>query len=309
MKKRALLPLLMALIVSLSLISCNSTAGNDSSYAENNKSNVEMGGNASTDDKTELPSTDTYNRKIIRTATMDCETKDFDGATSFLMATLAEYDGYTESSKVSGTGYREGTNDGSARYATYVCRVPSEKLDAFLSALSERDGIRVVSQGTNTEEVTGTYYDLTTRIATLKTERDSLSQMLAGFTDYNDMNAMLQVQERLYDVIEEIESLQTQLNLYDDKVAMSTVNLSLREVVTYTEAAAPSFGERMGDAFSESWSNFADGCLDFAVWFVGAFPSLLVLGVIVVVVVIVIKRSQAKRQQKKQSSPSNDEDK
>lgn len=296
---------LTALILSLTLIlaltSCGSSGSALKESAIDEAYDGVTGANGSSNEKGELPSAEDYDRKVIRTATMDCETKDFDDATSFLISTLAECGGYTESSKITGTGYREGTNSGSARYATYVFRVPADALDAFLTALSARDGIRVVSQGSNAEEITGAYYDLTTRIDTLKAERDSLSKMLAGFTDYKDMNAMLQVQERLYDVIEEIESLQTQINLYDDKVAMSTVTLTLREVITYTQAAAPSFGERIGDAFTDSWKNFADGCQDFAVWFVEAIPTLLVLAVIAAVVIPLVIRAIGKAKAKKKA--------
>ena len=125
--------------------------------------------------------------------------------------------------------------------------------------------------------------------------------MLEGFTDYKDISNMLKVQERLYDVIEEIEALQTKLNLYDGRVAMSTVNLSLNEVIVYTEVVEPdpTFGERIGEAFRESWADFGEGCQDFAVWFVEAFPTLLVLvvihGGIFLIIYTSVKRGQKKR--------------
>jgi hypothetical protein len=112
---------------------------------------------------------------------------------------------------------------------------------------------------------------------------------------------MLKVQERLYDVIEEIEALQTKLNLYDGQVAMSTVRLSLREVIVYTAVVEPdpTFGERIGEAFRESWADFGEGCQDFAVWFVEAFPTLLVLvvvhGGIFLIIFASVKRGQKKR--------------
>jgi hypothetical protein len=112
---------------------------------------------------------------------------------------------------------------------------------------------------------------------------------------------MLKVQERLYDVIEEIEALQTKLNLYDGQVAMSTVRLSLREVIVYTAVVEPdpTFGERIGEAFRESWADFGEGCQDFAVWFVEAFPTLLVLvvihGGIFLIIYTSVKRGQKKR--------------
>ena len=243
-----------------------------------------------------------YERKIIRTVNMSCETKSFDEALTYILDKLATYNGYVQTSSVKGTGYVEGGKSSSARNATYTLRVPAESLDAYLADIRADEGIRITSQSSSSNEITGTYYDITTRIATLETERDTLQQMLAGFTDYSDIDAMLSVQERLYNVIEEIEALKTQLKIYDDKVDMSTVELSLYEVFTYTEVATPTFGERISEAFTESWQDFAAGCQDFAVGIVSALPTLIVLavvgGVIAVVLVFVIKAANRKTMRK-----------
>jgi hypothetical protein len=118
---------------------------------------------------------------------------------------------------------------------------------------------------------------------------------------------MLKVQERLYNVIEEIEALQTKLNLYDGQVAMSTVHLTLREVITYTEVVEPdpTFGQRISEAFVESWRDFGEGCQDFAVWFVEAFPTLMVLAIIAggaTVIIVTLNRKAEKRRQATKAS-------
>ena len=241
----------------------------------------------------------TDNRKIIRTVTMSCETKAYDDAVTVIMTALNTHGGYVEASNVTGTGFENVKN--SARRASYTLRVPAEKLDAFLETLRTDEGIRILSQNATSDEITATYYDTVSRLETLKAEKASLTAMLEGFTDYKDISNMLKVQERLYDVIEEIEALQTKLNLYDGRVAMSTVKLSLNEVIIYTEVVVPdpTFGERIGEAFRESWADFGEGCQDFAVWFVEAFPTLLVLvvihGGIFLIIYTSVKRGQKKR--------------
>lgn len=241
----------------------------------------------------------TDNRKIIRTVTMSCETKAYDDAVTVIMTALNTHGGYVEASNTTGTGYDDVKN--SERRATYTLRVPAEKLDLFLETLRTDEGIRILSQNATSSEITATYYDTVSRLETLKAEKASLTAMLEGFTDYKDISNMLKVQERLYDVIEEIEALQTKLNLYDGRVAMSTVNLSLNEVIVYTEVVEPdpTFGERIGEAFRESWADFGEGCQDFAVWFVEAFPTLLVLvvihGGIFLIIYTSVKRGQKKR--------------
>lgn len=239
-----------------------------------------------------------YERKVIRTVKMTCETKAYDDATTVIMSALSAHGGYVEASSSTGTGYDD--VKGSERRATYTFRVPAENLDAFLEALRVDEGIRILNQDASSNEITATYYDTVSRLQTLEAEKTSLTAMLEGFTDYSDISNMLKVQERLYDVIEEIESLQTKLNLYDGQVALSTVHLSLYEVITYTEVPDPdpTFGERIGEAFKESWADFGEGCQDFAVWFVEAFPTLLVLAVIgggIATVIIILNRKAEKR--------------
>ena len=240
-----------------------------------------------------------YDRKIIRTVTMSCETKGYDDAVTLIMTALQSHGGYVETSNTTGTGYEDVKN--SERRATYTLRVPAEKLDAFLETLRADEGIRILSQNATSSEITAAYYDTVSRLETLEAEKTSLTAMLEGFTDYSDINSMLKVQERLYDVIEEIEALQTKLNLYDGQVAMSTVHLTLREVIIYTEVVEPdpTFGQRMKKAFVESWTDFAEGWQDFAVGFVEAFPTLLVVvGIHAGIFFIIygsVKRGQKKR--------------
>ena len=240
-----------------------------------------------------------YDRKIIRTVTMSCETKAYDDAVTVIMTALNTHGGYVEASNTTGTGYDDVKN--SERRATYTLRVPAEKLDLFLETLRTDEGIRILSQNATSSEITATYYDTVSRLETLKAEKASLTAMLEGFTDYKDISNMLKVQERLYDVIEEIEALQTKLNLYDGQVAMSTVHLTLREVIIYTEVVEPdpTFGQRVKEAFVESWTDFGRGWQNFFVWFIEAFPTLLVVvGIHAGIFFIIygsVKRGQKKR--------------
>ena len=304
MKKNLTLRILIlaaALLVALmTLASCSAPAGDmvpDLGPADQNTAGGMEGGNA--DGTLTGGLNGDYDRKIIRTVTMSCETKAYDDAVTVIMTALNTHGGYVEASNTTGTGYDDVKH--SERRATYTLRVPAEKLDAFLEALRTDEGIRILSQNATSSEITATYYDTVSRLETLKAEKASLTAMLEGFTDYKDISNMLKVQERLYDVIEEIEALQTKLNLYDGQVAMSTVHLTLREVIVYTEVAEPdpTFGQRVKEAFVESWTDFGRGWQNFFVWFIEAFPTLLVVvGIHAGIFFIIygsVKRGQKKR--------------
>ncbi len=305
MKKRSvfrILTALVALMLVASVFAGCSAVGDSSTEIYPSDKNETAGGMDGTLSEGGKPGdlTGEFDRKIIRTVNMTCETMAYDDAITVIMTALSDHGGYVETSSLSGnTASGRSSEVVSARRAEYTLRVPAAQLDAFLEVLRADGGILILSQSMNSEEITGAYYDAKTRLETLNAEKESLTAMLESFTDYGDMSAMLQVQERLYNVIEEMEALQTRLNLYDSQVSMSTVNLTLREVVEFTEVEEPTFGTRIQNAFIKSWRSFGRGCQNLAVWFVAAFPTLLVLAVLgtatPIIVVKIVRRSKRRR--------------
>ncbi len=234
-------------------------------------------------------------RKIIRTMRIMAETKAFDAATAAIEQLCTDLGGYIESSSRSGGSIRYSSSV-VARSASYTLRIPAEQLDAFRAGMSGE--INVVDESSKISDITDQYFDVDTRIATLKIEEERLLEMLEKATE---LEYLITLEQRLSEVRYEIESYTGTLRRYDSQVSFSTVNLTLDEVVEYTEVieAPKSFGEQLGVAFRESWADFADGCRDLAIWFVYAIPTLLVLAVIVVVIVggllLLVRRSNRRR--------------
>jgi hypothetical protein len=77
--------------------------------------------------------------------------------------------------------------------------------------------------------------------------------------------------------------------------------MNLSEVVEYSKINEPSpyFSDRVYDAFVTSWEKFAENAQDFAVWFIRAFPTLLILAMPGIIVWIIIGSVKAKRRRKK----------
>ncbi|MBE6575832.1 MAG: DUF4349 domain-containing protein [Ruminococcaceae bacterium] len=237
-------------------------------------------------------------RKIVKTMRISAETKAFDRATAAIEALCAQLGGYIESSSRSGGSIRY-SSAVVARSAAYTLRIPAEQLDAFRAGM---DGeINVVSENTGISDITDRYFDVDTRLATLKTEEERLLAMLEKATE---LEYLITLESRLSEVRYQIESYTGTLRRYDSQVAYSTVHLNLDEVLEYTQVieAPQTFGERMSIALQESWADFVDNCKDFAVGFVYALPTLIVLAVIftaaVVIIVSVVKKHRRKPQDK-----------
>ena len=267
--------------------------GYDAGYPEAEESlkgSVALGqGTSST-----LPEMDAgdYEAKIIKSYQITAETKAFDDALKKLEALISENGGYIESSRI--TGRNLNWNKYSSRYATYTLRIPAESVEIFID--STENLVHITSSGSTAENVTSQYYDLQSRVEVFEAERIALNEMLKEATS---VETMLQIREQLSNVIANIESLKTQLKIYDSLVSYSTVSLTIEEVIDYTETPKedPSWGEKIVDAFKESWVDFAEGFQSFTVFAVYAVPTVLtlaVIGGILVTVLIFVKKKRNK---------------
>ena len=277
----------VAVLCILLFVSCD--AG-DSMYNDTIKSDdyIENGiivdgisGGESTGNLTSSPSLDNndkeseFETKIIKRYNLETETKTFDASIASIEHLIKTTDSYIESSSTTGNSIYNNTR--TQRVAKYVVRVPADKVEDFVKNTTSL--LNVLSSNSTAQNVTSAYYDLQSRYDVLEAEKTALNSMLEEATT---VDTMLRIRDQLNDVISEMESIKTQLKLYDSLVLYSTVTLKITEVVEYTviDTDEPSWGKRMVDAFKESWADFANNFKDFTVWLVYAFPTILVLGIL-----------------------------
>ena len=237
-------------------------------------------------------------QKIIKTSEIQAETKDFETAVTSIKSKVIESGGYTESETLKNNStYQYNSKHSSGRTLTAVFRIPSEKLQEFTDGLSSSVGI--IYLNTNVKEVSDEYYDIEAKLQTLKTERDSLLQMMSSLDTSKDYNFWYELHNRITEIEKEIASYEASIRNLDNKISYSTVSLVLNEVLEYSVTEEPAFFERIGNAFNDSWKNFANGWANFAVGFVRAIPTLLLLGVVTVVGVFIIRALIIKSKNKK----------
>lgn len=202
--------------------------------------------------------------KIIYTANLTLESKDYDAARAALDAALAEAGGYLESSD-------EYANSGSRRSLSLTLRVPQENYESFLAAVAATGNVTYKSQ--QADDVTTQYMDVETRLANLEAQRTRLQELQAQADNLSDL---LQIETSLTDVQSQIESWQSQLDWYSNQVQQCTVYVNLNEVQNYTPTDESFLGS-VGAAFAQGWSNFVNGLQQLAVWLAGAWPVVLVV--------------------------------
>lgn len=238
----------------------------------------------------------TDTRKIIKSISMSLETLEFDIAVEEIKASVINQGGYVESSNVSGRSINDEYNQ---RYASFVLRIPADKLTSYVDSLNEKYNVLYLNE--NSSDITDTYYDAEARLKSLLTQEERLLSMLEGATE---LQYMLQLENTLADVRYQIENYYSTLSRYDNQVAMSTVSISLQEVVKYQTIIEPpkTFGQRLGSAISGSWNNFVEGLQDFIIDFTYALPGLIIFALIIFAFIFIliklIKRANKKRNEK-----------
>ena len=293
---------LSALLIIPLFASCSEGAGN---YADSMDMDIapeigeSSGGVSYTPDSSLTSSANEVQstRKIIRTFTVYGETKEYDSALAAINSSIAAFDGYIGESKVTGASY---SSSRYSRQAYLVIKIPAENLDAFISQIG--DSLNITSSSSTQQDVSETYYSIEARMKTLETERESLLAMMSSIDTAKDYDFWYTLQKKISETEQQIAEYQAILKSYDGQVAYSTVNLTVQEVIEYTpvEEEEPTFGERIAEAFVESWTNFGEGCMDFAVFLVAAFPTLLAfpgIPAVIVVIVIAINRKNKKKKE------------
>jgi hypothetical protein len=221
----------------------------------------------------EVQRASTTERKIIYTAYLYLQSKQYDETRASLDAAVSELGGYTQACD-------EYSYANSSRSVTLTLRIPAENYQAFLTAASGAGNLRNKSE--QAEDITAEYIDLQARISSLETQRARLLELEEQAETLSDL---LEIQSSLTDVQYQLESWQSQMAWYNDQVDYCTVTVELSEVKEYT-TVRESFGEQLIGALSDGGSAFIEGVQNCIVWIAyhwAALLLILVLGIGVLV--------------------------
>ena len=234
-------------------------------------------------------------RKWIITVRMEAETDDLDVLLAQLESKIAGMSGYVEDQQVyNGSAY----SGRRYRYANLTVRVPADQVEAFTEHMS---GIsNIISKNKSMDDVTLQYVATESRMKALKAEEERLLELMAKAENMSDL---LQIEARLTDVRYELESVTSQLRVYDNLVDYATIHLNLTEVQEYTPVEEETVWQRIGGGFVESLKNLGNFFVELFVALIVGLPYLVFIGAIVVVVVILCRRSAKKRKQKSLQRP------
>lgn len=256
------------------------------SYAYNGETAGVLNSDADRGETVEVLNADT-SQKIIYTANVSIETKKFTESYQALTALAAGCGGYISDTDTSG-GYNDRNGDYVTSRAYLTVRIPADRFEEFLNAAGDIG--TVTSRTSYQQDITADYIDTSSRIEALTAQKEQLMQYLRSAENVTEM---LEIQDRLYDVIYELESYQSRIDAYDEQISYSTVYISLTDVSNIT-SISKTFGEDFTEAVRNSWRsvvNFLQGLAIVIIWII---PYALVIGAIVLIIMLIIRTIKKK---------------
>lgn len=234
-------------------------------------------------------------QKLIRYLDYTIETKEFDTFVQELGELVSTAKGYVEQSEVSqdeAQSYAQGK-----RYASYTLRIPADGLEAFKQELQEKGTI--TRQSERVEDVTLNYVDVESHITALKTEQDSLLKMLE---QADTIETILAIQNQLTQVRYQLESYESQKRTYDNDINYSTVYVYVQEVERESQNT-DTYGGELLEKLSGNFHGILTGLRSFSLWFLGAMPYWILLGLLFLIFWVVYKKETKKKRKAHDKEP------
>jgi hypothetical protein len=137
-----------------------------------------------------------------------------------------------------------------ARLADIVIRVPADRFDQAVAALTNGELGKVTRRGFSGQDVSREFVDLDSRLRHLRAQEAVLLRLMARATSIGDT---ITVQQQLSQIQLQIEEITGRVNYLKDQTRFATVAVHLAEM-----GAVASDGSD-GPSFSEAWSTAVEG--------------------------------------------------
>ena len=230
--------------------------------------------------------------KIIRSASFNVKTADYDADLQKIQDLAADMGGRVEYLTTSGDA-----SSGQTRSASLILRIPARRLDEFLTGAQGVGTITGMTQ--QMEDVSDSYYDTQTRLNTQRAKLERLQAMMSAAEAVSDL---IEIESAIADAQYYIDRYTGTLKSYDSKVDYSTVRVTVRETKV-TETKEVSLGERIVTGIGDSFREFGWFLEDMVIFLAATLPWIITLAAAVIVAVLII-RVRKNRKNKKEKKVS-----
>lgn len=222
--------------------------------------------------------------KVIRTASYNLATMQFEQDLEAIKALAAAYQGWVEYAGVSGDMKR-----GDTRYANLTLRIPTESLEAFRTGVAKIG--RVTDSSESATDVSESYADTGMRLATQQTKMERLKELLKTSGELADI---LAVENEIANTQYQIDSYESTLRGMDSRIDFTKIDVYLQEETAKDAASEKNLtlGERIQKGFAASIKAMGQFLQDAAVFLVMALPVILALALATLIVILIRKHKK-----------------
>jgi hypothetical protein len=187
-----------------------------------------------------------WDKKIIKTASVNLEVKDYNTYYTYLREKIRNMGGYVAQEEQTQSDYKIENS--------MTIKVPVDQFDIAVVQLTN------AVQKINERKITS--QDVTTEVVDTRSRMEAKKQVRQRYMDLlgqaKNMEEILNVQSRINGVQEEIESAAGRIDYLSHSSVFSTINLTYYQVLNSTAKETdvninPSFGEKIKDAFKTGW--------------------------------------------------------
>lgn len=194
--------------------------------------------------------------KIIKTASLSFQVKDYQKNYAAIETTVKENSGYVAS---------ENQQNGTDRIEnTIVIRVPAANLERLIESLQGQASY-LDYKSIDARDVTEEFVDTEAR---LKAKRQVEQRYLAVLKQAASVKDILEVESRLGVIREEIEATEGRLKYLNDQIAYSTITLYIYQPLHRLPRPERGFMGRLGKALVNGWN----GLLVFVIGLTSIWP-------------------------------------
>ncbi len=218
------------------------------------------------------PSGELSRRKIIYNASLELLVDNLSDATAKLEKLVQDHRGLLADSEINNTLHAHPSG-------TWRIRVP---VDAFADFVKQAARLgEALRDKTDSQDITAQYFDYQVRIDNKKVQVERLQKIIKDQT--GKIGELLEAERELNRVTTELEQLKGTVKLWDNQVALATVEIVMHERQQYAPPVTASFASHISRTFSDSLDNliaFAEGLTLLVVALIPWTPviALLVAG-------------------------------
>ena len=210
-----------------------------------------------------------WDKKIIKTASLNLEVKDYNTFYSSLREKVKATGGYIAQEEQTQSDYKIENS--------LTIKVPVDQFDNAVVQLTTN------TQKINEKKITS--QDVTTEVIDTKSRMEAKKQVRLRYMDLlkqaKNMEEILSVQSEINDIQEEIESAAGRIEYLGHSSTFSTINLTYYQILNSSakDTDKPSFGRELSSAFRTGWNWVGD----LFVGLVSIWPLFLLIFIAVIV--------------------------